>query len=66
MLLPRAADGGRILPDDVSHALSGAAIAELLAPQGVTLQQAVTEGAMAPEDLARQAARMTVLVSCWD
>lgn len=66
MLLPRKADGARVLPDDVAHAATGQTIATALAASGITLTQAATEGAMAPEDLARQAARMTVLVSCWD
>jgi S1-C subfamily serine protease len=66
MLLPRATGSGRVLPDDVALAATGAAIAELLAPKGVALAEAVSQGAMAPEDLARKAARMTVLVSCWD
>lgn len=66
MLLPRAEGGARLLPDDVALAVTGATIAATLAPKGITLAEAVTEGAMAPEDLARRAARMTVLVSCWD
>lgn len=66
LLLPATDDPARILPDGVSFAATGPAIATALAAQGVTLAQSARQGALPPEDLARQTARMTVLVSCWD
>ncbi len=66
MLLPRATDQGQVLPDDVAFATSSAAILARLAQDGVTVQTSTVQGALAPEDLARTARDMTVLVSCWD
>lgn len=66
LLLPAATDPARILPDGVAFAATGPAIAATLQAQGVTLAQAARQGALPPEDLARSAARMTVLVSCWE
>lgn len=66
VLLPAATDPARILPEGVAFAATGPAIAAALQAQGVTLAQAARQGALPPEDLARQAARMTVLVSCWE
>lgn len=66
MLLPRATNAAQVLPSDVGFAASAAAIAARLAPQGVTLTDAVAQGALPPEDLSRRATGMTVLVSCWN
>lgn len=66
MLLPRATEPGQILPDDVAYAASNAAILARLAKDGIILQTAPAQGALAPEDLARRARDMTVLVSCWE
>jgi hypothetical protein len=66
MLLPRATGGTRLLPADVAFARSGAAIAERLAAEGITLNQAQRQGALAPEDLSNLATGLTVLVSCWE
>lgn len=66
LLLPASDDPARILPDGVAFAATGPAIATALATQGITLSQSARQGALPPEDLARQTARMTVLVSCWD
>lgn len=66
MLLPRVSEGGKVLPKDVAFAVSSQTIAAALAPAGVTVRQAQPTGAMAPQDLARRAADMTVLVSCWE
>ena len=66
LLLPASDDPARILPDGVSFTATGPAIAQALAAKGVTLTQAARQGALPPEDLARQTAQMTVLVSCWD
>ncbi|WGV16266.1 serine protease [Fuscovulum ytuae] len=66
LLLPATDDPARILPDGVSFAATGPAIAQALTAQGITLTQAARQGALPPEDLARHTARMTVLISCWE
>ena len=66
MLLPRAANPARVLPDGVEFAASGPLLAQLLAAQGIATMESGANGAMAPEDLTRRATGMTVLVSCWD
>lgn len=66
MLLPRVQDGARVLPEGVEFAAASAAIAASLSQNGITVAQAPSAGALAPEDLTRKALGMTVLVSCWD
>jgi hypothetical protein len=66
MLLPPSDDKTRLLPQGVSFAAAGTTIATALQAQGITLTQADRQGALPPEDLAKLAAGMTVLVSCWD
>lgn len=66
MLLPRATDSARVLPEGVEFATSSATLVQNLAQNGVTVTEAPTAGAMAPEDLTRKAMGMTVLISCWD
>ena len=65
MLLPRATDGTRQLPEGVAFAAGSPAIAARLATAGLTLPPALRDGALAPADLTRRATQMTVLVSCW-
>lgn len=66
MLIPRGTDPARDLPPGVGFAASAATIADLLTTQGITPAAAPAEGALPPEDLARRARAMTVLVSCWN
>lgn len=66
MLLPRAVNPARMLPDGVEFAASGAALRQMLTAQGIAPTEARTNGALAPEDLTRKATGMTVLVSCWE
>ena len=66
MLLPNVDLGGKRLPDDVSFATDALAIAEFLSNSGYTPSASDRSIAMSPEDLTRQAANLTVLVSCWD
>lgn len=66
MLLPRPADGARVLPDGVAFAVAAPAVAARLAAAGITVQAAQRDGALSPEDLTRRATALTVLVSCWD
>lgn len=69
MLLPRD-DSGRALPDDVSFAADAEAIRTVLETAGLLpASQAAESGAnaiLSPDELARRAQGMTVLVSCWD
>jgi len=65
LLLPRATDGARVLPDDVAYARDANAIATVLAAANRAPEASTREGAMAPEDLSRLALAMTVRVSCW-
>jgi len=66
VLLPRAADGARQLPPDVSFAVDAAALAVFLSQNGVTPAASDAVEPVAPEDLTVLAADMTVLVSCWN
>jgi len=66
MLLPTAENGGKVLPADVSFATDALAIAEFLSNSGYTPSASDRSVNMSPEDLTRQAANLTVLVSCWE
>lgn len=66
LLLPASDDPARILPDGVAFAATGPAIAAALQARAITLTQSARQGALPPEDLARAAGEMTVLVSCWE
>lgn len=65
VLLPRAEDGGRQLPQDVSFATSVPALADFLSAHGVTMDAADGALPISAEDLSQKAMDMTVLVSCW-
>lgn len=67
LLQPREGDGARLLPEGVSFALSAKALTAELAATGIS--PAATQPpdqAATPDALAREAAALTVLVSCWD
>ncbi|NEX45542.1 serine protease [Pseudotabrizicola algicola] len=66
MLLPRAPDAARLLPQGVEFAASGTVLREVLEGRGITPAAPTAAGALAPEDLSRKALGMTVLVSCWE
>lgn len=69
MLLPPATGGARQLPAGVSFAASAPVLAGRLAAAGIAPADpaaGLRVGEMAPEDLTALAARMTVLVSCWN
>jgi len=65
MLLPEA-DNGRRLPGDVSLAADAALVQQVMAQAGITPAATSRVDRIAPEALTRQAAGMTVLVSCWN
>lgn len=64
MLLPPD-QSDRILPEDVSFAVGLETIRRLLSDAGIAAEEASPTPDLAPEALRRQAASMTVLVSCW-
>lgn len=65
MLLPR---GGRErqLPQDVTFALAGSAIAGVMENAGLVADGGNGTLSSAPEDITQQARAITVLVSCWE
>ncbi|THD75642.1 peptidoglycan-binding protein [Thalassobius vesicularis] len=65
MLLPRA-ESNRQLPEDVSFALDGAVIRQVLKDAGIKTEETDQITDKAPEDLTVEATGMTVLVSCWE
>ncbi|MGL5008470.1 MAG: peptidoglycan-binding protein, partial [Paracoccaceae bacterium] len=67
MLQPAPSATGRQLPPDVGYATAATVIAAQLTAAGVAPVPALPgSGALPPEDLARRALDMTVLVSCWE
>ena len=65
MLLPRPAADTVVLPPEVRFVADSDAIIAALAPLGITLSTTDTLAFMPPETLTREAAKVTVLVSCW-
>ncbi len=65
MLVPGKAPDGVRLPEGVSFAAKAEALEAVLTEAGVTAQRG-TGTDMSPEALTDFAARMTVLVSCWE
>ncbi|KIN61544.1 Peptidoglycan binding domain protein [Sulfitobacter noctilucae] len=65
MLRPQPSTGPQ-LPEDVSFAVDGTAIADVAGQAGVQLTAATAGGTVAPRDLRIAAQGMTVLVSCWE
>ncbi|MDU8943866.1 trypsin-like peptidase domain-containing protein [Ovoidimarina sediminis] len=66
ILLPRRAENGRSLPDEVQFATKSDQIANFLDANGIAIPVAEEARALAPEDLALIGADMTVLVECWN
>ncbi|MDF0601000.1 serine protease [Psychromarinibacter sp. C21-152] len=66
MLLPDANPDGKRLPEGVSFATDAAAIAEFLSNNGASAAASDRTATMSGEDLAELAAKMTVLVGCWE
>ncbi|MCP3969714.1 MAG: peptidoglycan-binding protein [Rhodobacteraceae bacterium] len=65
MLLPAGDLGGKRLPAEVSFATDSDAIATFLSGSGHLAAASDRIDPMSVEDLTRQAANLTVLVSCW-
>lgn len=65
MLLPRA-QSGQQLPADVNLVADATAIRNVLDAAGLSAGEVTEVEQIAPDDLSRIAAGMTVLVSCWD
>jgi len=66
MLLPPEAGGDRRLPEDVSFAAKAAALATFVSDSGYSAAASDNDRTLAPEDLTRLAADLTVLISCWN
>ena len=65
MLAPKEMKG-RTLPAGVGFSIPTTVIAEMLSGAGITANTATQNAALDNEDLAKLAADMTVLVSCWE
>jgi peptidoglycan hydrolase-like protein with peptidoglycan-binding domain len=65
MLLPRHPEDRMVLPPEVRFITDADAIIAALAPLGLTLSTTDTLAFMPPEAVTREAAKVTVLVSCW-
>lgn len=65
LLLPPHA-GARRLPEGVSFAANGAALAAFLVAHGVTPEEADRDAPLGAEDLTALGAEMSVLVACWN
>ena len=65
MLQSRPSDDTQLLPPEVNFALDAQQIVDVLATQGVTATTRPTSVPISPVALTRQAADVTVLVSCW-
>lgn len=66
LLAEPVSSAGQRLPAGVSHAVDSAHVLEFLNANGVTAQTTDTLAAMDPVDMSREAADITVLVSCWN
>ncbi len=65
MLLPKAVTNGQVLPPEVSFSLDSDAIIAALATAGIAVTTTDAVSFTPPETLTRDAAEVTVLVSCW-
>jgi peptidoglycan hydrolase-like protein with peptidoglycan-binding domain len=65
MLLPPDEGGTQVLPPEVRFAVDAEAIMASLAGAGITVGTTDSMAFMPPETLTREAAGITVLVSCW-
>jgi hypothetical protein len=65
MLVPFDASGAQVLPPEVRFAVDADAIIASLGAAGITVSTTDTMAFMPPEALTREAAKVTVLVSCW-
>lgn len=65
MVLPKG-QSERALPEEVTLALRGDKLADVLTDAGIPLSTSTRQGAMNRDNLARFGADMTVTVSCWN
>ena len=65
MLVPKPSENGQVLPSDVSFALKASQITPLLEASGIAIAAPVDAAPLGGVALARRAAELTVLVSCW-
>ena len=65
VVLPRAADAAKLLPEDLTEAVQATAIAPLLAEKGFAPAAAEGTGTLAAEDISALAQKFTVQIACW-
>lgn len=65
MLLPRA-EGPRVLPDEVAHALQAGPLVTRLAEAGLAPEPAVPGPSLPAADLTARGVKMAVRVLCWE
>lgn len=65
MILPRTGSDVQTLPADVHFSLDAQMIVDLLEAQGIVLEKSPAASEITPVALSREAADVTVLVSCW-
>ena len=65
VVLPRAADGAKLLPPEMTVAVQSAALAPVLAAQGFAPAAAESRGMLAAEDISALAQGFTVQIACW-
>lgn len=65
VVLPRANDPAKRLPDDLTEAVQAMALAPMLAEKGFAPKAAEGTGTLATEDIAARAQGFTVQVACW-
>lgn len=65
MLLAKPETGSQVLPENVNFAIKSSDIAEFVSRTESSLRRDQTIEPLTPVALARQAADLTVLVSCW-
>ena len=66
MLMPRQADGARLLPPEVSYSVDAGEIVASLDAADISHAVTSSVAAITPERLTRSAGGITVLVSCWE
>ncbi|MGD9918631.1 MAG: trypsin-like peptidase domain-containing protein [Paenirhodobacter sp.] len=65
VVLPRAADAAKLLPEDLTEAVQATAIAPVLAEKGFAPAAAEGTGTLAAEDISALAQKFTVQIACW-
>lgn len=65
IVLPRAADGTKLMPADLTEAVQAMPLVQVLAEHGFMPTASEATGTLAAEDLAVEAQKFTVQIACW-